>query len=82
MEEKKTSQEWEIGVMEAVADGDELSLLEMAQACAVQLAAQLSNMKAIIWSDNRLSDMEREVLRLRLVRIAVMTDVLQLRYGD
>ena len=82
MEEKKTSQEWEIGVLEAVAEGDELQLLEMAQDCAVRLSSELAIMKSMIYGDGKLTDYEREVIRLRIARMLVMLDALQLRYGD
>ena len=82
LEKEKTTLVWEIGVLEAVADGDELQLLEMAQDCVTRLAAELCQMKSLIWADGKVTDYEREVLRLRMSRVLVMLDALQLRYGD
>ena len=84
MEEKEmTPQEWEISVKEKMAAiEDEEQLLDIAQDITIRLANELDDAKNYIRNDGEVFSAEVEVLRLRIGRMAVMLDVLQLRYGD
>ena len=82
LEKEKTPQEWEIGVIEGLAQTDELQLLEMAQDCAVHLAAELVNIKATIFGGGKAPELAVKALRMRMARVAVLMDALQLRYGE
>lgn len=81
--EKMTPQEWEISVKEKLAGiDDEMQLLDIAQDLTIRLANELDEAKNYIRTDEGIFSAEVEVLRLRIGRMAVMLDVLQLRYGD
>ena len=82
MDEKTTSQQWEIRVMEEMAALDELPLLDLSQDIAIRLIGELADMKAAIRNEREVFPQEIEMLRMRIGRMAVMLDVLQLRYGD
>ena len=84
MEEKEmTPQEWEISVKEKLANiEDETQLLDIAQDIAIRLANELADAKNYIRTDGEVFSAEVEIMRLRVGRIAVMLDVLQMRYGD
>lgn len=82
MEEKKTPQEWEIGVVEGLAQTNELQLLEMAQDSAVYLAAGLVVMKGMLFETDKIAEHMFGTIRQRIARVAVLLDALQLRYGD
>lgn len=82
MDEKTTSQQWEIQVMEEMAASDELQLLDLSQDIAIRLIGELADMKAAIRIEREVFPQEIEMLRMRIGRMAVMLDVLQLRYGD
>lgn len=82
MDEKTTSQQWEIRVMEEMAASDELQLLDLSQDIAIRLANELTCVKATI--SKGIGPFEEQVgmLLMRIGRMAVMLDILQLRYGD
>lgn len=82
MDEKTTSQQWEIQVMEEMAASDEMQLLDLSQDIAIRLIGDLADIKADIQNGGEIFPMEIEMLRMRIGRMAVMLDVLQLRYGD
>lgn len=82
MEEQKTHQEWEIEVKEKLADSDELSLLDLAQDIAIRLAAHLGEAKVLVRDPESMPEEVDDSLRACIGRMAVMLDVLQLRYCD
>ena len=82
MDEKTTQQQWEIRVMEEMAASDELQLLDLSKVIAIRLANELTCIKATINIAKEVFPEQVEMLRLRIGRMAVMLDVLQLRYGD
>ena len=82
MDEKTTSQQWEIQVMEEMAASDELQLLDLSQDIAIRLGYELACMKVNIRTDQGYYQPQIDILRLRIGRMAVMLDILQLRYGD
>lgn len=83
VEKEKTPQEWEIGVLEGMAQvEDEEQLLDLAQDTVIRLASELACMKADIRSGIGYTKKDTDVLRMRIARVAVMMDVLQMRYGD
>ena len=82
VEKEKTPQEWEIGVIEGLAQTDELQMLEMTQDSAVNLAAELVNMKMQIFAEGKAPELAVKALRMRMARVAVLMDALQLRYGE
>ena len=82
MDEKTTSQQWEIQVMEEMAASDELQLLDLSQDIAIRLANELTCIKATIDKAKEAFPEQIDMLLLRIGRMAVMLDVLQLRYGD
>ena len=81
--EKMTPQEWEIMVKEQMAtESEELDLLDLAQDIAIRLAAHLGECKAMVRNpETGLAEIE-DTLRTSVGRMAVMLDVLQLRYCD
>lgn len=82
LEKEKTSQEWEIKVKEALADSDERQMLDLAQDIAIRLAADLGQAKIMARDPETMPDEIEGLLHSRIARMAVMLDVLQLRYGD
>ena len=82
MDEKTTSQQWEIQVMEEMAASDELQLLDLSQDIAIRLIRELADIKTSVRNEIEVFPQEIEMLLLRIGRMAVMLDVLQLRYGD
>lgn len=85
MEEKEmTPQEWEISVKEKMAkDSNEVELLDLAQDIAIHLAAHLGESKALARNaEDVYSDEIEDMLRVQIGRMAVMLDVLQLKYCD
>lgn len=82
MDEKTTQQQWEIRVMEEMAKADELQLLDLSQDIAIRLIGDLADIKASVRNEVEVFPQEIEMLRLRIGRMAVMLDVLQLCYGD
>lgn len=83
LEKEMTSQEWEVGVLEGLARvDDEEQLLDLTQDAVIRLASELACMKADIRSGVGYTKKDTDALRMRIARVAVMMDVLQLRYGD
>lgn len=82
MDEKTTSQQWEIQVMEEMAASDELQLLDLSQDIAIRLIRELADIKISVRNEIEVFPQEIEMLLMRIGRMAVMLDVLQLRYGD
>lgn len=82
MDEKTTLQQWEIQVMEEMAASDELQLLDLSQDIAIRLANELTCIKATIDKAKEAFPEQIDMLLMRIGRMAVMLDILQLRYGD
>lgn len=83
MEEKEmTPQAWEIKVKEGLAESDGKELLDLALHTAVQLAAAISEAKANVRAEDVTDDDVAFLIGSRVGRMAVMLDVLQLKYGD
>lgn len=78
--EKKTPQEWEIDVKERFAQIPEDKLLEYAQDAATLLTSTLCLCKAE--SRDEYDEKNTSFLLARIGKMAVLLDVLQLRYGD
>lgn len=82
MEEKKTPQEWEIGVKEQFAQLPDKELLDLAQHVSIQLAERLGAARRVVWNPESTPEDVRDKICEQIGRMAVMLDVLQLRYGD
>ena len=82
MDERTYGQEWETEVMEQLAEIREAELLDIAQGISALLTGELTQAKGHALAGEPLTMEELDVLRARIGRMAVMLDVLQLRYGD
>lgn len=82
MEERTYGQEWEAEVMEQLAEIREAELLDIAQGIAALLTGDLTKAKSHALAREPLTLEELDMLRVRIGNMAVMLDVLQLRYGD
>ena len=82
MGEFTCGQEWEAEVMEKLAEIREAELLDIAQCIAALLTGDLTQAKTAALSGQAMTPEEANMLRCRIGRMAVMLDVLQLRYGD
>ena len=82
MDEHTFGQEWEVEVMEQLAEIREAELLDLAQGIAALLTGDLTQAKTAALSGKAMTPEEANMLRCRIGRMAVMLDVLQLRYGD
>lgn len=81
--EEQTFEAWECRVKEELAESDPLELLDLAQDTLLRLACSVGDAKQAqrtgvpeqyyVLTDN---------LKSRIARVAVLMDVLQLRYGD
>lgn len=79
--EEQTFEQWEGHIKEELAQSDEYQLVDLTQDTLIRLAGSLGEIKATLRTgqpqDYILDDMKR-----RIARVAVLMDVLQLRYGD
>ena len=83
MENKEmTPQEWEISVKEKLAGIDEEKLLDLAQHCAITLAAKLGSARALCGDEEYTAEEIEDKICSSIGRMAVMLDILQLRYCD
>ena len=82
MDEHTYGQEWETEVMEQLAEIREAELLDIAQGIAALLTGDLTQAKSHALAGEPLPMEDLDMLRVRIGRMAVMLDVLQLRYGD
>lgn len=82
MDEHTYGQEWETEVMEQLAEIREAELLDLAQGIAALLTGDLTQAKSHALAGEPLPMEDLDMLRVRIGRMAVMLDVLQLRYGD
>ena len=73
---------WEAEVMEKLAEIREAELLDIAQGIAALLAGELTQAKGHAVAGEPLTLGDLDMLRARIGRMAVMLDVLQMRYGD
>lgn len=80
--EKMTPQEWEINVKEGLAESSGKELLDLALHNAIQLAAALSEAKVNVRDEEVTDEDIHYLIGSKLGRMAVMLDVLQLKYGD
>ena len=81
-EKEMTPQEWEINVKEGLAESDGKELLDLALHNAVKLAAAISEAKANVITEETTDEDIHFLIGHHLGRMAVMLDVLQLKYGD
>ena len=79
---ERTPEQWEAHVKEELANSDEMQLLDLAQDCAIKLASTLGDMKIGLRSEDEYGCILHADLTHRIARLAVMLDVLQLRYGN
>lgn len=80
--EKMIPQEWEIEIKEKLSQIDEKELLDLAQDIAIRLAADLGQAKICVRDPEVLQEEVESLICGRIGRMAVMLDVLQLRYCD
>lgn len=78
----RTPEQWEVHVKDELANSDVMQLLDIAQDCAIRLATTLGDQKADVRNGEEYDPTLRSVLTRRIARMAVMLDVLQLRYSD
>lgn len=79
--EQQTYESWEIHIKEELAQSDEYQLLDLTQDTLIRLACSLGDAKTALRADER-QDYVLYDLKRRIARVAVLMDVLQLRYGD
>ena len=78
---EQTPEQWEAHVKEKLANSDEMQLLDLAQDCAIKLACTLADAKGMLRGGESVRILCSDMTR-RIARMAVMLDVLQLRYAD
>ena len=77
-----TDKEWELEVMENFSESEEPELLDLAQHIATALCNDLSQLKAAVRFQEPTEEEKAYMVLHNIGRMAVMLDVLQLRYGD
>lgn len=77
-----TNEAWEQAVMEQLSEINEEQLLDLAYGVATMLCAEICMTKIEARSGTDTKDEAKEMLLCRIGRMAVVLDVLQLRYGD
>ena len=80
--EEQTLENWESRIKEELAASDELQLLDLTQDCLIRLATTLGDAKITIRAADPVDYILRDEMKRRIARVAVLMDVLQLRYGD
>lgn len=82
MSEEKTYEQWEINVKEQIAATDEQLLLDLAQDLAIHLAANLGRARVTSREMDTTGEDVADLIRTHVGKVAVILDVLQIRYGD
>ena len=80
--EEQTLESWESHIKEQLAESDELQLLDLTQDTLIRLAGSIGDAKAMARTGDHHDHMLPDELKRRIARVAVLMDVLQLRYGD
>lgn len=80
--EEQSFESWETHVKEQLAVSDEGQLLDLAQDTLIRLAATLGDAKIANRAGDPVDYIWRDELKRRIARVAVLMDVLQLRYDD
>ena len=80
--EEQFFKSWETHVKEQLAASDEGQLLDLAQDTLIRLAATLGDAKIANRAGDPVDYICRDELKRRIARVAVLMDVLQLRYDD
>lgn len=80
--EEQTFESWETHIKEELAESDPLELLDLAQDTLIRLACSLGDAKIAQREGMPPDYILADELKRRIARVAVLMDVLQLRYGD
>ena len=80
--EEQTFEAWECRVKEELAESDPLELLDLVQDTLLRLACSIGDAKASQRIGASVDCFLVDELKRRVGRVAVLMDVLQLRYGD
>lgn len=80
--EEQTLETWESRIKETLAESDPNQLLDLAQDTLIRLACSLGDTKIAQREEMPPDYILADELKRRIARVAVLMDVLQLRYGD
>ena len=80
--EERSFESWETHVKEQLAESEEGQLLDLAQDTLIRLAVSIGDAKVTVRAGDPLDHITRDELKRRIARVAVLMDVLQLRYDD
>lgn len=80
--EEQSFESWESNVKEQLALSDEQQLLDLTQDTLLRLATTLGDAKTANRAGDPVDSILRDELKRRIARVAVLMDVLQLRYDD
>ena len=80
--EDKSFESWESRIKEELADSDEEQLLDLVQDHLIRLAASIGSAKIDVRTGEHLDYILKDELKRRIARVAVLMDVLQLKYDD
>ena len=80
--EERSFESWETHVKEQLAESEENQLLDLAQDTLLRLAVSIGDAKVTVRAGDPLDTITRDELKRRIARVAVLMDVLQLRYDD
>lgn len=80
--EEQSFESWESRIKEQLAASDENQLLDLTQATLLRLAVTLGDAKVANRAGDPVDYIWRDELKRRIARVAVLMDVLQLRYDD
>lgn len=80
--EEQTFESWECRIKEELAESDPLQLLDLAQDTLIRLACSIGDAKIAVRESMAPDYVLADELKRRIARVAVLMDVLQLRYGD
>lgn len=80
--EEQTFEAWKCRVKEELAESDPLELLDLVQDTLLRLACSVGDAKISHKTGKAIDCFLADELKRRVGRVAVLMDVLQLRYGD
>ena len=79
---EQSFESWESRIKEQLANSDEYQLLDLTQDTLIRLAVSIGDAKIAVRDGDPLDHITRDALKRRIARVAVLMDVLQLRYDD
>ena len=80
--EEQSFETWESRIKEQLAETEGLQLLDFAQDTLLRLAVSIGDAKVTVRAGDPLDCITRDEMKRRIARVAVLMDVLQLRYDD